>query len=236
MIPSLLSDGDVSTETRLVLVNALYFKGTWQAGFDPGNTQTTTFNTSSSSQVQAPLMNQSGSGTFGLYQGTAFSIAELPYKGGKVALDIVLPATVDGLSALEAGLTGSQLQGWLGQLRQTQLQTLTLPRFKLNTQVALSPALEALGLTLPFDPTQADFSGMDGAHDLSIQAVIHEAVIDVDETGTTAAAATAVGESDAAGAIEYPTFVANHPFLFVLRDLGTGTLLFVGQVIDPTQM
>ncbi len=236
MIPSLLGPGDVDASTVLVLVNALYFKGVWQSGFDPGKTETQPFTRADGSKVSVPLMTQGGPATFGYFKGAGFAIAELPYQGGKVALDVILPDQPNGLAALVTGLSSAQLKDWFGQVAPTGLAPLQLPRFKLDTHVELAQPLQALGLTLPFDAAQADFSGMDGAHDLYLQAVVHEAVIDVDETGTTAAAATAVSVATGLSATTTtPSFIADHPFLFALRDLGTGTLLFLGEVADPTQ-
>ena len=228
-IPELLQPGDVGQDARLVLANALYFKGSWAQKFDPAQTQPGPFTTSAGTQVQVPLMAQDV--TAGYFKGSGFALLELPYAGKQLALDVVLPDAADGLPQLAESFTAEAFGGWVGQLAQQDV-AVTLPRFSLDSRFSLGATLSAMGMPLAFGP-EADFSGMDGAHDLYLGFVIHEATVDVDETGTTAAAATAVGMKRAAAVLPFATFDANHPFLFVLRDLPTGTLLFVGQLGNP---
>ncbi|HUB09894.1 MAG TPA: serpin family protein [Myxococcales bacterium] len=230
-IPQLLQASDVAG-AALVLANAIYFKGAWASAFPASATQAGPFTTGSGAQVQVPLMNQTAS--FPYYAGAGFALLELPYQGGKIAMDVLLPTTANGLATLAASFTGSAFQGWVSQLSATQV-AVTLPRFTLTSRFQLPPVLEALGMTDAFEPLVADFSGMDAAHDLYLSAVIHQATVDVDESGTTAAAATAVVATGASAVIEPLAFDADHPFLFVLRDVPTNTLLFVGQVEDPSQ-
>jgi serpin B len=232
-IPQLFQPGDLTDQTVLVLADAIYFKGAWATQFKTSATQTGTFTRSDSSTVQVPLMNQTAS--FGYSQGSSFAVLEMPYAGNKLALDIVLPNAVDGLPALAQTFTASAFAGWVSQLGSPQV-AVTLPKFSVDSRFNLTQTLSGMGMPAAFDigPTPADFSGMDGKNDLFIGIVVHEATVEVDETGTVAAAATGVGMSGAEAVEEPLTFDANHPFLFVLRDLSTGTLLFVGQVTDPS--
>ncbi len=232
-IPQLFQPGDLTDQTVLVLADAIYFKGSWATQFNPSQTQTGTFTRTDSSTVQVPLMNQSAS--FGYSAGSGFAVLEMPYAGDKLAMDIVLPNAVDGLPALAQSFSAATFAGWVSQLGTTTV-AVTLPRFSLDSRFNLTQTLSGMGMPNAFDigPTPADFSGIDGSNDLFIGIVVHEATVEVDETGTVAAAATGVGISGAS-AVEMPlTFDADHPFLFVLRDLVTGTLLFVGEVADPS--
>jgi serpin B len=234
-IPQLFAPGSLDSSVRLVLANAIYFKGNWLSGFKPENTSPGSFSTSSSSQVQTPLMNQTAN--FGYTAGQDFALLELPYAGGKMAMDVVLPGDVDGLPALVSSFSASNFTSWVSGL-QSHLVQVTLPKFNLTSNFDLSQTLQTMGMSLAFTAGSADFSGMDGQHDLFIGKVIHQATVEVDESGSVAAAATAVVVDIDAVAGPGPNgiiFNANHPFLIVLRDLSTGTLLFVGQVTDPSQ-
>ena len=230
-IPQLFQPGDLTNQTVLVLADAIYFKGAWATQFPTSATQTGTFTRADQSTVQVPLMNQTAG--FGYSKGSDFAVLEMPYAGDKLAMDIVLPDAVDGLPALAASFTASTFAGWVSQLGSPQV-AVTLPKFSVDSRFNLTQTLSGMGMPDAFTWQVADFSGMDGQHDLFIGIVVHEATVEVDETGTVAAAATGVGMSGAEAVEEPLTFDANHPFLFVLRDLSTGTLLFVGQVTDPS--
>lgn len=234
MIPQVLQPGALPSDTVLALANALYFDGLWQAPFNPSSTANAAFNLSASQSVQVPMMSMTGVGEvpeFPYLKGSGFAIAELPYQS-HVAMDILLPDAVDGLPQLVAQATAPNLEGWLAGLAPAALDV-ALPKFNLDSRPAVIPALKALGLTVPFQLDQADFSGIDGRPDIYINAIIHEAVLQVDETGTRAAAVTIVGGG--AGAIgPTPTpFIVDHPFLLLLRDVPTGSVLFMGQVANP---
>jgi serpin B len=231
-IPQLFQPGDLTSSTVLVLADAIYFKGSWATQFDASQTQTGSFSTSDSNQVQVPLMNQTA--TFDYLKGSNFAMLELPYAGNKLAMDIVLPDTVDDLPAVAGSFTAATFAGWVSQLSAPTQVAVTLPRFSLDSRFNLTQTLSGMGMPDAFIWQTADFSGIDGAHDLFIGIVVHEATVEVDETGTVAAAATGVGVSGAEAVAEPLTFDANRPFLFVLRDIATGTLLFVGQVTNPS--
>ena len=216
------------------MTNAIYFKGSWLHPFAAAATDVAgAFTTLGGRPVIAPLMSQSES--FRHHDGGAFQVLELPYQGNRRAMLVVLPKTVDGLAALEAGLTPQALADWSRGLR-TRRVNLKLPRFKLEEAFQLSDSLRALGMTDAFDPSRADFSGMTGRRDRSISAVIHKAFVDVNEVGTEAAAATAVSMTRSAMMRPEPPveFKADHPFLFLIRDQATGAVLFIGRVATPT--
>ena len=226
-IPTLFHPGELDASTRLVLVNAVYFRGTWATGFDPSATRPQAFTLEDGSQVPVATMD----GTMTLSQGTGdgFSVVEVPYKGGAVAIDFLLPDAQ--LSALEASLTPAALATSLGSLHAQEAE-LFLPRFSFTTHLVLNPVLSGMGMTDVFLPAKADLSGIDGQHDLFVSLVVQQAMIEVDEQGTVAAAAT--GVSVGVNAVALPLAVrVDKPFLFLLRDTRTGSVLFMGHVEDP---
>jgi serpin B len=226
-IPTLFHPGDLDASTRLVLVNAVYFKGTWATGFDPAATTPLPFTLEDGTEVPVPTMD----GTMKLSRGTGtgFTVVEVPYQGGAIVLDLLLPN--GKLAALEESLTPAGLQAALGSLSKTNAELL-LPKLSYGTRLTLNPVLQGLGMVDAFAPGVANLSGMDSAQDLSVSVVVQQAMIEVDEQGTVAAAATGVGVI--ASVAEMPTVVrVDHPFLFVLRDTKTGSVLFMGHVEDP---
>lgn len=229
-IPTLLASGTVDSRTRLVLANALYFHGSWATAFDPTKTQNAPFHPPTGSAESVPTMNAQHRYPYLHAQGLA--ILELPYQGGTLALDLFLPDAQDGLPAVEASLTATELAGWISGLAQNSVVA-AIPRFSLAFSQELSAPLQALGMVDAFNPNLADLSGIDGAKDLFVSFVVHAARIQVDEQGTTASAATGVGVELGSVAAPPITFTADHPFLFALRDIPTGEILFLGQVEDP---
>jgi serpin B len=230
MIPNLLGPGSITSDMKLVLVDALYFNELWPTPFDPATTGS--FHVSSSQTVQVPLLTDAIQLT-GYYSGADAVVAELPFTNAHEAIDFVLPGTATGtLSALEAGLTTAEIQSWFSGLT-AQTVLVTIPKFKIDWASSLIPAFQALGVSAPFQAGQADFSGIDGQTDLFISLLQHEAVLEVNETGVTAAAATAVGIAGNAAPEWTETFSATQPFLVIIRDKPTGAVLFVGQVTNP---
>jgi serpin B len=150
---------------------------------------------------------------------------------------VLLPNDVAGLPALEKSMTAANVNQWLSQLHVGPKVIVTLPKFKMTDQLELSNALGALGMAQAFQPGTADFSGMTGRRDFWISSAIHKAFIDVNEEGTEAAAATAIVMRSMAMAREQPPviFRADHPFLFLIRDNRSGSILFMGRVTDPTK-
>jgi serine protease inhibitor len=234
-IKDLLPPGALKSSTRLVLTNAIYFKGDWQTQFDKAQTRTEDFHESPARTIKAPLMHREGS--FNYFNGGTFQVLEIPYKSNELSMVIFLPNDISGLTALEQALTGSNTQQWLRQLGTVPKVIVTLPKFKTTQEFELGATLAAMGMPLAFTGG-ADFSGMTGKHDFAISEVIHKAYIDVNEEGTEAAAATAVTMRAlvmrAPDRTPPPVFRADHPFLFLIRDLRSNSILFMGRITDPT--
>jgi serpin B len=233
-ITDLIKPGGLTPLTRLVLVNAIYFKGAWANLFDEEFTKEEPFYISEGKAVQAPLMHQQHE--FGYGETLTLQILELPYAGNELSMMVLLPKKNNDLVHLEESITAGQVDQLTRQIEQRKVNVF-LPKFKLDSGFSLKNALSTLGMTDAFDGTRADFSGMDGEKDLFISAVMHKAFVDVNEKGTEAAAATAVtmlgmsrGEPE-----ESVTFKADHPFLFLIRHNETGAILFLGRVMNPTK-
>jgi serine protease inhibitor len=228
-IKELIGRGSLTPETVLVLVNAIYFKGKWAVAFDPNDTAKADFSLSSAEKTKVSMMSRKG--TFGYHRIEGAQLLELPYQGGDLSMVVILPERADGLSDLEAGLTPEKLDSWLSGIAQREVQVF-LPRFKVTWGTfELNTPLVSLGMGRAFGP-EADFSGMDGTKTFFIGPVLHKAFIEVNEEGTEAAAATAV--TMARSAFQEPLiFRADHPFLFVIRENSTGSILFFGRIQDP---
>ncbi len=227
-IPDLLAQGVVDDMTRLVLVNAIYLKAAWQVPFGDGATAPAPFTRLDGTAVDVPMMRASWE--FPYAAGEGWQAAELAYVGGKLSMLVILP---DDLAAFEAALDDTTLARIVDGLTQRDV-TLGLPKFGAESKLELRPVLEALGMPTAFTD-RADFSGISTETRLEISAVIHQANIDVDESGTEAAAATAVVlRAVSAGPGEPVTMTVDRPFLFALRDLETGAVLFLGRIADPS--
>jgi len=215
------------------LVNAIYFKGKWTHQFKKNRTSDQPFFPAPDQKIQAKLMNLSAN--FNYAELDNLQLLELPYVGGDVAMVVLLPKEKNGLSALENSLNQKQLDDWLAQGRSREVNVF-LPKFKLTQQFSLSRTLAGMGMTDAF-LSSANFSAMDGGRDLFISAVIHKAFVEVNEQGTEAAAATAVGMEAMAirRPAPMPVFRADHPFLFLIRDTHSGSILFLGRVTNPAK-
>lgn len=229
-IKDLLKPGTIDSSTRLVLTNAIYFKGQWNKTFNKQGTAQAGFHVSADEKIDVPLMFQQG--FFSCLAVDEMKILELPYADKRLAMTILLPEKVDGLAALEEQLTPDNLNRWLSKL-QSQEVKVHFPRFRLTNDFSLSPVLRSLGMPSALTPGQADFSGMAESQDLYISAVIHKAFVDVNEEGTEAAAATAVVKSAPSPVVQMFVFRADHPFLFLIRDTRTGSILFLGRMVRP---
>jgi len=229
-IQDLIKPGILNPLTRLVLTNAIYFKGDWAIPFRERSTHDAPFWLNSDNSVTVPLMSQEEYFRWGKHE--AMQLLELPYAGNSLSMIILLPNEVDGLPALEASLTQDNLASWLKSLKKRELR-IFLPKFKMTSEFNLSRMLGAMGMPDAFT-TNADFSGMTGTKELFISAVVHKAFVDVNEEGTEAAAATAVTMRMTAVATPPPEFRADHPFLFLIRHNPSGSILFLGRVINPT--
>ncbi|HEX4405893.1 MAG TPA: serpin family protein [Polyangia bacterium] len=230
-IPMLLAPGVLDPSTRLVLTNAVYFHADWQSPFK-ADSPMGMFNAPTGA-VQVPMMIAGDDMTTLGASGTGYTMAVLPYKGKGTSMVLIVP-DANTFDAFTSGLTFDALETILASPTTTQY-FVSMPRFKFQTALGLSDTLIKMGMTDAFKAGGADFSGIDGSNDLFIQAVIHEATIAVDEKGTTAAAATAVGVGLAIGRPGEP-LVVDRPFLFAIRDDATGSILFLGRVLDPSKM
>ena len=233
-IRDLMPPDSVGPDTVLVLTNAIYFKGDWARQFKKENTKEGPFHVSADKSVTAPLMSQRGK--FRRLIGDGFQALEMPYAGGDLSMVVLLPDERHGLAALEKGLTAEGVDGWMRRLSQAGEDNVAvmLPKFTMTEAFSLAPTLAAMGMPAAFDGGRADFSGMNGGKErLAITAVVHKAFVAVDEQGTEAAAATGVTLGRTSVQVEKP-FRADHPFLFLIRDGRTGSILFMGRVVDPT--
>jgi len=235
-IKDLIPSGVLDRETRLVLANAMYFKGNWETQFDKTQTKEEDFHVSASQAVKAPLMHREGG--FNYFSGSTFQVLEIPYKSRDLSMIVLLPNAIDGLPALEESMTSASMKQWLGQLRQVPKVVLALPRFKMTRQFSLASTLAAMGMPKAFDRHPQDFTGMTAKPELYISDVVHKAFVEVNEEGTEAAAATGVIVSRAL-AVQRPlppiVFRADHPFVFLIRDNRSGGILFMGRVNDPAK-
>lgn len=232
-IKDLIPSGVLNAMTRMVLVNAVYFKGAWLMPFHPSVTADRPFTLTDGTVVMTPTMYGKLTARYGVMDDV--KVLELPYRGNKVSMTIVLPNTADGLAAVESRLTAGQLTAWQAGLTSGEVQVY-LPKFSLTAQFSLPDILKALGMVIPFDENAANFAGMDGnPNNLFISDVIHKAFVDVTEEGTEAAAATAVLMQARSMPRPAPEFRVDHPFLFVIQDMETRSVLFAGRLVDPTQ-
>ncbi len=230
-IVDLVPADQLSADTRLVLTNAIYFKGGWADEFVALPTPMA-FTTGDGVVVDAPAIAQTN--PFLYVAGEGYQALEIPYVGNRMGFVVVVPEA-GRLNEIEAEVSQPWFDDVVARLQSTEV-ALTMPRLDYESRFELSTALEDLGLTTAFAPDAADFSGIDGTRELSIAAVIHQANITIDEHGTEAAAATAlVMEAGAMPADEPLALALDRPFLYVIRDTQTGVILFIGRVLDPTR-
>lgn len=221
-IQELIPKGMLDPLTRLVLANAIYFKGNWARQFKAEHTHPALFKLADGTTVDVPIMSQTAD--FKLAHTKEFQALEIPYEGGDLSMLILLPSESDKSPNLSLET--------LAELQFNEMEVMVqLPRFKLESTFQLGDTLAAMGMPMAFT-RHADFSGMTGTKDLYIGTVIHKAFVEVNEEGTEAAAATAVGMKLTSMP---PQFIANHPFLFLIRENSTGTILFIGRVADPSK-
>jgi len=234
-IKDLLHQGDLTPDTRLVLTNAIYFKGDWASPFKKEQTKEEPFHLSADKKASALLMHQTGE--YNYFDGGSFQALELPYSGKNLTMVVLLPKKVDGIADFEKDFTADKLADWVGKLHKQKV-IVSLPKFKTTQRTSLAKTLSEMGMKKAFT-AGADFSGMGGdPGDLALSDVIHKAFIDVNEEGTEAAAATAVvGVKSAAVHVEPPTpvFRADHPFVFLIRDTRSSSILFLGRLVDPAK-
>ena len=229
-IKNLIGKGVLDSMTRLVLTNAIYFKGNWARQFKEDKTKDAPFTLSNGQTINVPMMNQTAE--FKYTETDSFQALELPYVDDELSMIIFLPKEADGISGFEETLTAENLSGWLAKLRKREV-IVSIPKFKQTSRFGLADVLASMGMADAFSPAKADFSGMTGGRELFISAVVHKAYVHVNEEGTEAAAATGVAMKLTSVAPRAVVFRADHPFLFLIRDNCSGSILFIGRMMNP---
>ena len=219
----------IDPQTIMFLINAVYFKGSWTYRFDPNRTHDAAFTRADGTTTTVPLMSHGEEVPARVHFGAGYSVAELPYGGGAYAMTIVLPDDPAGAASLSRTLTEEQWNGWLQAMDSTSTW-ISIPKWTLEQEYTLNDVLKALGMAIAFAPLDADFSNMAPGLQAFISRVKHKTFIQVDEEGTEAAAVTSVevGVTSAP-----PSFVADHPFVYAIRERLSGTILFIGRMADP---
>ncbi len=225
----LLADGVLTPQTRMLLGNTVYFKGAWAHTFDRGDTEDAQFTLLDGKQVTAAMMRQSGK--FNYTETDTFQALELPYKGSRLSMIVLLPKERGGLANAENTLSKKNIDELIYGMSKQELD-IDLPRFKFRSKLGLVESLKSLGLTEPFSDHSADFSGIDGKRDLFISDVVQEAMIEVNERGTEAAAASSA-VTETKGMRSAITFRADHPFIFLIRQTTPNVILFLGRLVNP---
>ena len=232
-IQDLIPSGAIDETARMVLANAIYFKASWDEQFDPDDTFDTTFQLADGGSVDVDMMHRTAGFKLGEIDGV--QVAELSYRGGQQSMLMLMPWDAADLPALEAELSSERLEALTSNLSEGDDFELFLPRFSITQDVPMADLLKSMGMVTPFIDGQADFSNMAdivaSGEPLFIQDALHKAFIEVNEEGAEAAAASAViiGTESAP-----PSFYADHPFVFLIRDNPTGAILFLGRVADPS--
>ena len=230
-IKDLLGQGIIDSLTRLVLTNTLYFKAEWSRQFDPKKTQERDFWLTKEAKTKVRMMTQKS--FFSYRERKNLQVLEMSYEGSNLSMVVLLPKKIDGLPELEQQLNTQTLKEWTSNLSAQQIEVF-FPKFTTTRSFSLKEILTSLGMVNAFSDS-ADFSGMEPKKELKISKVVHKAFIDVDEAGTEAAAATAVvmAIKSANPPDDLPQFIADHPFLYLIRDKQTGTILFIGRLTEP---
>jgi len=229
-IKDLFPQNSLDNMTRLVLTNAIYFKGTWVKQFEKNQTRDEDFRLSSVNTIKIPMMRRTDENAkFNYTETDNLQILEMPYEGDKLSMMVLLPKN-DNLSSLESSLTSEKINDWKSKLREQRVDVF-MPKFTFDTKYFLNETLAKMGMPTVF--TNADLSGMDGTLNLFIQKVIHQAFVDVNEEGTEAAAATGVSVGFKSMPQQQVVFRADHPFIFAIQDKDNGNILFLGRVANP---
>ena len=226
-IKDIISPNNISPDTRLILTNAIYFKASWYHKFKESMTIDDTFHLLDGTEIKVPMMRQTES--HGYTEGDNYQAVQLLYSGGKMSMIVILPEE-GSFNAFQSQITYGILQDIVSGLERKLVQ-LQMPRFEFESEFSLREVLREMGMTNAFE--NADFSGMTGSKALFIADVLHKAFVLVDETGTEAAAATAVTMTESAPAIDAKISI-DRPFIFLIRDIETNSILFLGHVLNPS--
>ncbi len=230
-IRELFLPGSLDPAVRLVLTNAIYFKGVWMQEFDPKQTRKTPFHAAPGRTLQVDMMH-AREGRFRYLETPELQALELPYSERAASMIVLLPARGRSLELLESELTAENLEGWLSAMTYADMDLVAIPRFEMTCRYSLPRELGAMGMQRAFTAT-ADFSGIATVEGLYISEVVHKAFVEVNEEGTEAAAATGVGIRATSVRPPGPIFRADRPFVFLIRDEATGAILFLGRVTEP---
>lgn len=233
-IKNALPPGRLADNTRAVIVNAIYFKGDWASRFGASRTEKELFWITPTQSIKARMMRQTHEFRYAEQDG--LQILELPYIGYDLSMIVLLPKERNGMLEMEKRLSANNVARWINALGSRTVDV-RFPKFKSDSRFSLRQTLSAMGMPDAFSQSRADFTGMTPQRPLFIDAVEHAAMVEVDEKGTVAAAATSVSFGCAAVGPPPPPaiFHADHPFVFLIRDNHTGTMLFLGRIIDPTK-
>lgn len=235
-IKNLIDPSTINKLTRLMLTNAVYFKGEWVKKFDKKDTKEEDFKISENDIVKTPMMRfTDNDAIFNYGENDDLQILEMPYSGDDLSALFILPKNND-LSKLESKISNNNLLGWKKDMREQKVK-IYIPRFKFETEYKMKEDLTDMGMATAFT-NSADFSGMtaSGKDELKIDEAIHKAYIDVYEEGTEAAAATVIVMEEKSAPpkeTKIPVFRADHPFIFVIQHKNTGNILFIGRVVNP---
>jgi serine protease inhibitor len=229
-IKDLLGPGTIAADTKLVIANAIYFKGLWESQFKKDRTKDDPFFLLNGTKVTVPMMSQTAS--FGYTEEAGLQVLEMPYKGKELAMVVLLPSKDRSFEDFERSLTIEKLGQWIGKLR-TRTVVVYFPKYKMTLDYKLQSRLAVLGMTDAFSMKDANFSGMTGGKDFFIGQVVHKAFVDVYEEGTEAAAATGVVMKSGMAPRPKTVFRADHPFIFLIRHKPSGCILFLGRVTKP---
>ncbi len=222
---------DIVNNAALVLVNAIYFKALWKYPFNPEGSGKAPFYLSATEWVDADMMEQVGFFRYSDMNQLDCQILQLPYKGERLSMYILLPNTVDGLASLESRVTFDSVVSDLAMARMEEVKV-RLPKFTMSLGMKLNKVLQDMGMKQAFDEMNADFSDISPTVRLYLTEVVHKAFVAVGEKGTEAAAATGVIAMPT-GIFNFKYFTANHPFLFLIGDITTGSILFMGRLMKP---
>jgi serine protease inhibitor len=229
-IKDLLGPGLITSNTKLVITNAIYFKGFWESQFKKNWTKDDSFYLLDGAKVTVPMMSQTAS--FGYTEEAGLQVLEMPYKGEELTMVVLLPSKDRSFEDFERSLTIEKLGQWIGKLR-TRTVVVYFPKYKMTRAFQLPAVLKKLGMTDAFSMRDANFSGMTRGKDFFIGQVVHKAFVDVYEEGTEAAAATGVVMKSGMFPRPKTVFRADHPFIFLIRHKPSGCILFLGRVTKP---
>ncbi|MDR1483054.1 MAG: serpin family protein [Synergistaceae bacterium] len=232
-IRDLIADGALDANTAMVLANGVYFKARWLSPFLKETTETAEFYTDTGVVSQAQIMKNTGA--YEYFENGMIQAVKVPYLRGAYSMTLILPKERGGINALEEAFVSGNLNISMNDTERRRVE-LSVPRFKIESKFSLNKTIGELGAPAAFNPSSADFSGINGERDLFISDAIHAAFVNVDEDGTEAAGATAIAISRSSAMLDTADpviFRADHPFLFTIRDEMSGTILFMGKLARP---